>query len=62
MRLLERNNTGDFRLISDIPDGMVPPYAILSHIWGDEEVRFKDLVDDTAKNKAGYTKIQFCGE
>ena len=62
MRLLERDDTGDFRLTSDIPDDKVPPYAILSHTWGDEEVLFKDLADGTAKNKAGYTKIRFCGD
>jgi len=62
MCLLGRNNTGDFRLTDDIPDDKVPPYAILSHTWGDEEVLFKDLEDGTAKNKAGYAKIQFCGD
>jgi hypothetical protein len=62
MRLLERGDTGDFSLTSDIPDDKVQPYAILSHIWGDEEVLFKDLADPMVKNKAGYAKIRFCGE
>jgi hypothetical protein len=43
MRLLERNNTGDFRLTRNFHDDKVPPYAILSHTWGDEEVLFQDL-------------------
>jgi len=34
-----------------------PPYAILSHTWGDEEVSFKDM-DDMAKARAkqGWSK------
>ncbi|KAM7188910.1 hypothetical protein V8F33_010357 [Rhypophila sp. PSN 637] len=61
MRLLERDNTGEFRLTKHaIAD--IPPYAILSHTWGDEEVLFEDLAYNTAKNKAGYAKIQFCGD
>jgi hypothetical protein len=41
---------------------VIPPYAILSHTWGDNEFLFKDLVNDTGKTKAGYGKILFCGE
>lgn len=42
-----------------------PPYAILSHTWGPdgEEVTFQDLKSRwRRKKKAGFTKIQFCGE
>ncbi|KAK3360107.1 HET-R [Lasiosphaeria hispida] len=66
MRLLERGDTGEFRLTKHLPNDAIPeipPYAILSHTWReDEEVLFKDLADGTAKNKAGYTKLQFCGD
>nr|CAL30216.1 HET-D [Podospora anserina] len=62
MRLLERNDTGDFSLTDDIPDDQVPPYAILSHTWGDEEIIFKDIKDGICKKKRGYSKIQFCGD
>jgi Heterokaryon incompatibility protein (HET) len=61
MRLLEYNNEGDFRLTDSFGDE-TPQYAILSHTWGAGEVTFKDLVDDTGKGKAGYRKIQFCGQ
>ncbi|KAK3352538.1 hypothetical protein B0T25DRAFT_606453 [Lasiosphaeria hispida] len=64
MRFLERDDTGEFRLTKHPPNDTnseIPPYAILSHTWGDEEVLFKDLSDGTAKNKSGYAKIQFCG-
>ncbi|KAI0974110.1 heterokaryon incompatibility protein-domain-containing protein [Xylaria arbuscula] len=40
-----------------------PPYAILSHTWGDEEVSFRDWqrepVDDVGR-KEGFTKIKYC--
>jgi hypothetical protein len=63
MRLLKRNNVGEFSLTKDFGDH-VSRYAILSHTWGldTEEVTFRDLMDGTGKNKAGYGKIRFCGE
>jgi hypothetical protein len=63
MRLLERNNNGEFTLAEDFLYN-IPPYAILSHTWGPdtEEVTLKDLMDGTGKSKAGYAKIRFCGE
>ena len=66
MRLLECQSNGGFRLTGRIADDDIPryPYAILSHTWGpdSEEVIFEDLAEGSAKNKAGYRKIQFCGE
>ncbi len=63
IRLLELEYHGEFSLTEIIGDD-IPPYAILSHTWGvdDEEVTFKDLVEDTGKSKASYYKIRFCGE
>jgi hypothetical protein len=50
--------------LTEFPGGKVPPYAILSHTWSLDggEVTFKDISEGTATNKAGYTKISFCGE
>jgi hypothetical protein len=64
MRLLERNNGGEFSLTKDLFGDKNPKYAILSHTWGadTEEVTFRDLMDGTGKSKAGYNKIRFCGE
>jgi len=59
MRLLGHND-GEFSLTEDFGDET--QYAILSHIWGAEEVTFRDLRDGTGKSKAGYDKIRFCGE
>jgi hypothetical protein len=63
MRLLELQAQGEFSLTEFVGDN-TPPYAILSHTWGadGEEVTYKDLVDRTGKSKAGYAKIQFCGQ
>lgn len=35
----------------------VPPYAILSHTWEDEEILFHDIVADTEREKKGWKKI-----
>jgi hypothetical protein len=63
MRLLEVNQKGDFGLTKDLIDN-IPPYAILSHTWGDEdtEVTFKDWTGGTGKNKPGYDQIRFCAK
>lgn len=64
MRLLVQNSSGDFNLTKEFVEDDVPEYAILSHMWGADidEVTFKDLIDGTGKDKAGYQKIRFCGE
>jgi hypothetical protein len=38
----------------------IPPYAILSHTWGDEEVTFDEIGTPKAWNKAGFRKIKQC--
>jgi hypothetical protein len=46
----------------------IPPYAILSHTWGEQEVVFDDLKspasvkDIDAKKEAGWNKIRFCAQ
>jgi len=37
-----------------------PPYTILSHTWGDEEVSFQDLSSGAAENLKGYQKLLGC--
>ncbi|KAH6714009.1 hypothetical protein BKA61DRAFT_656555 [Leptodontidium sp. MPI-SDFR-AT-0119] len=61
MRLLRFNHDGDLSL-TEFFESDIPKYAILSHRWGAEEVTFADLMNITGKSKAGYNKIQFCGE
>ena len=62
MYLLEPKGLSDFGLAKFVGD-CIPRYAILSHTWGveEDEVTFRDIIQGTAKSKAGYSKIKFCG-
>jgi len=62
MRLLEFNIDGEFSLSTFFDDDIPQKYAILSHTWEAEEVTFEELQEGTGTKKAGYRKIQFCGE
>lgn len=57
MRLIDVNTLK----LKEFFGSAIPPYAILSHTWGDEEVTFQDWeridVDKSIKRKAGYVKI-----
>ena len=63
MRLLKLGSRGELSLTKNLIKD-IPLYAILSHTWGadDDEVTFNDLQNGSGKSKAGYAKIQFCGE
>ena len=42
-------------------DTLYPPYAILSHCWGSDEVSFQDMQDlNVAYRKSGFNKIRKC--
>jgi hypothetical protein len=65
MRLLYYREDGELGVTDDLIDAdATRPYAILSHTWGTEgeEVSFEDLAKNSGKDKAGYKKIQLCGE
>jgi len=64
MRLLKFDNHGELTLTENFDEKDIPCYAILSHTWGadNDEVTFNNLKDGSDKSKAGYAKIQFCGE
>lgn len=42
----------------------IPPYAILSHTWGTEEVDFQEIQEqrNETKSKSGYLKVKKCCE
>jgi hypothetical protein len=63
MRLLRtrESDQGKFE-IEDMTDYEIPPYAILSHRWGDEEVTFEDMKGACAATKKGYQKVKKCCE
>jgi hypothetical protein len=64
MRLLHRNDAGQFSLTKDLVGGnSIPPYAIPSHTWvKGEEVSFQGLADGAGESKRGYEKLHFCAE
>lgn len=62
MRLL---NTRTWEMAEFISDGDVPPYAILSHTWGKQEVSFADWETRDSRDMSrweGYRKIKQFGE
>ena len=61
MRLLSLNGQGKLDW-AEFSQHEIPPYAILSHTWGTEEVSFLDLINHNGENRAGYRKVVFCGE
>ena len=40
----------------------IPPYAILSHTWGEGEVSFQELSAGTSVEKKGFEKVKRCCE
>jgi len=63
MRHLQLDKAGDITLTKDFIDA-VPPYAILSHTWGNDgdEVLFADLTNGQGKQKPGCRKLRFCAD
>lgn len=55
MRLVRTTDLTLHEFIGDV----IPPYAILSHTWGDDELTFQDMLqqDDEVKAKRGYQKL-----
>jgi hypothetical protein len=45
--------------LKEFMGGNIPPYAILSHTWGEDEVLFGDVGTANASKKTGYAKILF---
>ncbi|KAH7012086.1 kinesin light chain [Microdochium trichocladiopsis] len=64
MRLLHRDDANTYTVTDDLRPDDIPPYAILSHTWGADEVIYNDV--KTSSNdwhqKAGYDKIEFCAD
>ena len=54
MRLLNAQT----KQLEEFFEDSIPPYAILSHTWGDEEVSFQDLQKPDHTKKLGYGKIE----
>lgn len=62
MRLLHSSRLD---MIYFVADDDIPPYAILSHTWGEGEVSLQDwerLSPHERSLKRGYSKIRLCCE
>jgi hypothetical protein len=59
MRLLHFDQFGKL-VLTDFRGKTIPPYAILSHTWGDAEVVFEDLGNSDYEERDSYQKIEFC--
>ncbi len=60
MRLLH-SSCGDIKNFTS--DDAIPPYAVFSHTWDEEEVSFQDwhaLSSSDLNLKHGYLKIRYC--
>ncbi|GAB1316317.1 hypothetical protein MFIFM68171_06527 [Madurella fahalii] len=63
MRLLETSNPSSAPQLREFIGSHIPPYAILSHTWHDDEVTLQQLTSCTADTaslqaKSGFRKIQ----
>lgn len=54
----------DTLLLKEFVGNMIPPYAILSHTWGSDEVTFVDMKKlkhrDEVRQRRGFSKIEGC--
>ncbi|KAF2818494.1 HET-domain-containing protein, partial [Ophiobolus disseminans] len=50
----------DTRQLEEFFGDAIPPYAILSHTWGPDEVVFRDFENEEYRNKHSYAKIDGC--
>lgn len=65
MRLLKVSSveSGDGKLeLAYFVGRNIPPYAILSHTWGDDEVLFTDIVNGSARGRKAFQKVKFAAD
>jgi hypothetical protein len=60
--LINNKNPGNPVKLEEFFGSQIPPYAILSHTWGKDEVTFQDITSSTGPpyDKAGFSKIRGC--
>ncbi|KAF2790509.1 HET-domain-containing protein [Melanomma pulvis-pyrius CBS 109.77] len=59
MRLI---NATTYKVLEFLSDDRIPPFAILSHTWGEEECSLQQMEDPDVSTRKGYAKIQLCCE
>jgi tetratricopeptide (TPR) repeat protein len=62
MRLLHFDTLGKL-ILTDFHGKTIPPYAILSHRWGDFEILIEDVLGGSYKEREeSYRKLAFCAK
>lgn len=61
MRLLNVKNLQFEEFVGEVGHG-IPPYAILSHTWGADEVSYKDHIEARGTGKQAFDKIRGCAQ
>jgi hypothetical protein len=56
MRLLSTSTTN--RNLEEFEGNKIPLYAIISHVWGEDEVTFQDINSAVVEKKVGYDKVR----
>ena len=51
-------NAHSYRLEWFSDSDKAPPYAVLSHTWGDDELTFQDIQDPAAPEKPTFAKVR----
>jgi hypothetical protein len=54
MRLLNTTT----RKLEEFGGNKIPLYAILSHVWGENEITFQDIEGAKAEKMIGYEKVR----
>jgi hypothetical protein len=58
MRLIDVTS---MKLVEFLNEAEIPPYGILSHRWGSDELSFQEYQKPSVKSHPGYAKIaNFC--
>ncbi|TEY61177.1 hypothetical protein BOTCAL_0173g00100 [Botryotinia calthae] len=59
MRLLDTKDAENL-LVQEFSQRNIPPYAILSHRWEEDEVTFEDIKNGNFNQKKGFAKLEEC--
>lgn len=46
--------------VEEFSERNTPPYAILSHTWGDQEILLHDIQSGNAQSLKGFSKVEGC--
>ena len=59
MRLL---NADTLEILEFMDEKKIPPYAILSHTWGEQECTFQGMKDPDVSERLAFKKFQYSCE